>query len=273
MKRHGCLLLGALLLTVGPAWAADFRHDQHLAYVDDTPCSTCHKPDAKSIVPASAVCLDCHEQEFVKEARVPGPATHGPVWALNPGPAARGKTYDCSACHEQKHCLDCHKAGFADEMGSFGNQMVNVHRSDFHVTHPIASRTDPQRCSSCHEPKFCTDCHDRFTRADLSIQSHRRGFTDGTLGGAHASFTEQQCQGCHVSGSVIPSHTGWSTAHAREARKNLATCQACHPQGDTCLKCHSAVSGLRVNPHPKDWDDVKGRLKRASDGKTCRKCH
>ena len=46
-----------------------------------------------------------------------------------------------------------------DEMGELGNAMVNVHRSDFHVTHPIAARSDPQRCSSCHEPGFCQDCH------------------------------------------------------------------------------------------------------------------
>jgi hypothetical protein len=28
-----------------------------------------------------------------------------------------------------------------------------------------------------------------------------------------------------------------------------------------------------ANPHPRDWDDIKNRLKRASDAKTCRKCH
>ena len=40
-----------------------------------------------------------------------------------------------------------------------------------------------------------------------------------------------------------------------------------------CLTCHSARTGLLVNPHPKDWGDIKNRLKNASNGKTCRKCH
>jgi len=27
------------------------------------------------------------------------------------------------------------------------------------------------------------------------------------------------------------------------------------------------------NPHPKDWDKMKGTLQKASNGRTCRKCH
>jgi hypothetical protein len=150
--------------------------------------------------------------------------------------------------------------------------MINVHRSEFHVTHPIAARTDPQLCSSCHENKFCVDCHARFAPEDLAILSHRKGWSGMTnTDTQHDLFTSDMCQTCHPN-SVLPSHE-WSSVHAREARKNLVTCQACHPEGDICLTCHSARSGLRINPHPKDWDDMKDRLKDASDGRTCRKCH
>lgn len=272
MLRSFLILLTLSLLGATSALAAKFDHAAHNSYLDPLDCATCHLAGAQSIVPELKVCLDCHDDAFVKEVKLPGLKTHGPVWPLNHRAAAKGNNPDCSACHQQSDCLDCHKAGFADEMGAFGNQMVNVHRSDFNVTHPIAARTNPQLCSSCHENNFCLDCHKGFAPADLAIASHRRGFTDGTLGGNHALFNETQCQTCHASGSVIPSG-GWAPNHAREARKNLATCQACHPEGDVCLKCHSAVSGLRVNPHPKNWDDISGRLKRASDGKTCRKCH
>jgi len=272
MLRSLLILLTLSLLGATTALAARFDHAAHNTYLDPLDCATCHVAGAKSIVPELKVCLDCHDDVFVKEVKLPGLKTHGPVWPLNHRAAAKGNTPDCSACHQQSDCLACHKAGFADEMGAFGNQMVNVHRSDFNVTHPIAARTNPQLCSSCHERNFCLDCHKSFAPADLAIASHRRGFTDGTLGGNHALFNETQCQTCHASGSVIPTG-GWAPSHAREARKNLATCQACHPEGDVCLKCHSAVSGLKVNPHPKNWDDIQGRLKRASDGKTCRKCH
>jgi hypothetical protein len=274
MIRNLLAVTALTLLWCGTASAVEFNHAEHLTYLDQDSCATCHVEGAAEIVPAESVCLECHEQDFVAEVTLPGTKTHGPVWALNHRPFAKGNSYDCAACHQQADCLDCHKAGFADEQGDFSNNLINVHRGEFSVSHPIAARTDPQLCASCHEPEFCSECHARFAPADLAVDSHRRGWSDITVGVSqigHAQFDENSCQNCHP-GSVLPSHE-WSNRHAREARKNLATCQACHPQGDICLKCHSANSGLRVNPHPSGWDDIKDRLDRASNGKTCRRCH
>lgn len=271
MMRNILILSAFCLLLAAPARAVDFDHAAHQAMEGGPACADCHKEGADSIKPAAQVCLECHEQQFVDKVAFAGLKTHGPVWALNHRPAARAKVIDCGACHQQADCLDCHKAGFADEMGSFTNSLVNVHTSDFHVTHPIAARTDPRLCSTCHEAKFCSDCHNDFAPADLAMASHRRGWRDGTLDGAHAMFSPVQCQGCHTD-SVLPAHE-WSNQHAREARKNLVTCQACHPEGDVCMTCHSAVSGLKVNPHPDNWDKFSDRLKDASGGSTCRKCH
>lgn len=271
MIRILLLLNVGLLLAASTLWAADFKHDAHLSMAGDPACVSCHVEGSQEIIPDNKVCLECHDQAFVDSVKFPGLVSHSATWSLNHRDAAVTKSIDCSACHEQSYCLDCHKAGRADEMGKLGNTMTNVHRSEFTVSHPIAARTDPQLCNRCHESKFCVECHDDFNPADLALDSHRKGFTNGTLDGQHALFNDQQCQGCHPN-SVLPSHQ-WSNSHAREARKNLATCQACHPDGDICLKCHSAKSGLMVNPHPRDWDDIKGRLNRASDGKTCRKCH
>lgn len=271
MKRILYLLLTVALFGASPVLAATFNHAEHNEYIGDAACSTCHQEDDQTIVPDLEVCSQCHDQKFVDEVELPETQTHGPTWPMRHRPFAKGGTYDCSQCHQQDDCLECHKSGFADEQGDFSNNMINVHSSDFHVTHPVAARTDPQLCASCHESRFCSECHDRFAPADLRVESHRRGFTDGTLDGQHANYDETQCQGCHVD-SVLPSHD-WSSQHAREARKNLATCQTCHPEGDVCLQCHSARTGLMINPHPGDWDDIDGRLKRASDGKTCRKCH
>ena len=276
MKRSLILWTTVLVCSfVGPALAVQFNHDEHQTYMDEEPaCFNCHKPDAKVIVPAKEECLECHEEDFYAEVSFPGTKTHGPVWSLNHRVPAKSGSIDCSACHEQNFCLECHKAGFADEMGEIGNNMINVHRSEFHVSHPIAARTDPQLCSSCHENKFCVDCHVRFAPEDLAILSHRKGWSNITVGAsgpAHGLFDDSTCENCHTN-SVLPSHQ-WASSHAREARKNLATCQACHPEGDTCLTCHSARTGLRVNPHPKDWGDMKDRLRDASDNRTCRKCH
>lgn len=270
------LLACVLVMTLGavPAFAAEFDHAFHLNTLQGMPCSTCHVKDAESIVPdKKLVCSQCHDADFYEKASLPGLKTHGPTWALNHRQYAKGHVVDCSACHEQDFCLECHTdAGTADEFGKFGNNMVNVHRSDFRVTHPIAARTNPQLCASCHEKSFCVKCHEEFDRDDLAGVSHRRGWSDLKVAGTpHSSFTEDQCQTCHPN-SVLPAHE-WAEGHAREARKNLATCQACHPEGEVCLKCHSARTGLMVNPHPDDWNDMKGRIESASGGKTCRRCH
>lgn len=266
------LLLSAITLLIAlPAMAADFDHAVHLANPDTPSCGSCHQEEAESIKPEESVCLNCHEEDFLGQVAFPGLKTHGPTWSMNHRPMAKAKSIDCAACHEQEFCMDCHKAGFADEMGKLGNSMTNVHRSDFTVSHPIAARTDPQLCATCHERKFCVECHDQFAPADLAVLSHRRGFTDGTLGGAHLAFDDSQCEGCHIN-SVLPTHQ-WSNQHAREARKNLVTCQACHPEGNICLKCHSAISGLKINPHPDNWGRNKDRIDKASGGATCRRCH
>ena len=280
MKRSLVMICSILVcFFAAPVPAVEFNHAGHQGYIGQKPtCGSCHRQDDKHIVPAKEVCLKCHDEVFYTAVTFPGTATHGPTWALNHRASAKGSVIDCSACHEQEFCLDCHKAGFVDEGGEFNNNMVNVHRSEFHVTHPIAARTDPQLCSSCHEGGFCVDCHARFAPEDLAILSHRKGWSMVEVSNTpHEVFRNQLesnpgvCNPCHP-GSVLPVHE-WSSAHSREARKNLATCQACHPEGDVCLTCHSARTGLGINPHPKDWDDMKDRLRDASDNKTCRKCH
>lgn len=279
MIRLLFITLAILTCTGGPLLAAPFDHVRQTAQcAPDKPCTVCHQKGADSIVPERKVCLACHQDAAVIEAVLfPAPATHGPAWSLNHSAAARAKAIDCEACHEQADCLDCHAAGFADEMGSFSNAMVNVHRGSFSVSHPIAARTDPRLCTGCHEQRFCQDCHDRFAPEDRAIYSHRRGWGDHLSSSLENTHTElgiidsSVCEDCHP-GSVSGGHE-WNEKHGREARKNLATCQACHPEGDICLNCHSAVTGLRINPHPANWDSIKGRVEGASKGRTCRKCH
>ncbi len=261
-----------------------FAHADHLEYVEND-CAACHREGAESVFPDLENCLDCHEQEFIDDVVFPSLKTHGPVWALNHRPFAKMSDNNCATCHEQQDCLECHSnAGRADEFGELGNNMINVHRSDFQVTHPIAARTDPQLCSSCHETRFCADCHDAFRVGRASGPSHRRTFDLG-LNTDFAQITQihqsipagTSCDACHSAGTVALDFHDWSTGHAREARKDLASCQACHPSGDLCVKCHSAVGGAgtltRINPHGKGWGDRAGRLENASNGKTCKRCH
>ncbi len=280
MIRYFICVFAMICAWVPSVWAVSFDHGRHVAeFAKEKSCAICHRTDAMSIVPEKIVCMECHDdKEKIDAVSFVSPATHGPLWALNHQTEVRAKVIDCENCHEQADCLECHVAGFADEMGAFSNTMANIHNGDFTVSHPVAARTDPQKCSQCHEQRFCLDCHDRFAPEELALFSHRRGWsstTDLEVEEVHAKLgiiDRESCENCHPDSSVAHNDE-WGTGHAREARKNLVTCQACHPDGDMCLQCHSAVSGMRINPHPDNWDKIKGRLEKASSGRTCRRCH
>jgi len=218
-----------------------------------------------------AECAECHRDAGV----VPN---HGGGWNVDHRLAAVKSQANCTACHDQAFCQDCHFGGGIDPRLHVANRGADYkprsHRTDFREVHPIAAFDNPASCSRCHPASFCSECHARFRPEDLQFSSHRRGWSDRPAspgGPKHSSFPPDSCQTCHP-GSVLPSHE-WSGSHAREARRNLAACQACHPDGDPCLKCHSARSGLRVNPHPDNWGSIKDRLNRAAGQRTCVKCH
>lgn len=268
MRRTIPIMLALLFIAVSVVAMEGkiFDHKFHVGEVE-ADCGACHQSTDLDIGQAADRCGECHEEDFLKDSRIPARATHDSFWYRDHGPYAEDQENNCAVCHQDNFCFDCHKAGFADEQGK-----LNVHRSDFRVTHPILARADNRSCTVCHEASFCTDCHSDFAPEDLAFESHRRGFRDISAGLVlHDSFDETDCQTCHKD-SVLPTHD-WSDSHAREARRSLPTCQACHPNAEICLKCHSAREGLIVNPHPGDWDDMKDYLDGASDGKTCRRCH
>lgn len=240
------LITSSLLLVAATAFAATFNHGEHIQHAEND-CATCHISGVTTVAPSKDACLSCHGEDEVADAKIPKVGNNIYNDAKNDGM----------------------------QMPLKDQAMQNVHRGDFMISHPIDAKTNPQLCASCHsEQKFCNDCHDDFNRDELASPSHRRSWSDLALspsGVKHEQFAEYQCQTCHPD-SVLPTHK-WTRSHARDARKNLATCATCHPQGDVCLKCHSANSGLQVNPHPSDWNDFKDNLRDANNGKTCRKCH
>ena len=258
------VLMPALASAVEESYV--FNHQEHLEEYEED-CTTCHQEGALDIVPSTEICEECHEEEFIREVKIPARKTHDSFWYREHGIHGKKEDNICASCHDDQFCFDCHRAGFADEQG-----MLNIHRSDYRVTHPISAKADARSCTICHEPEFCVDCHEQFAPEDLAFVSHRRGFSGiPGFGTPHGGFTTDQCQVCHPN-SILPSHQ-WSGQHAREARRALQTCQSCHPKGDVCLKCHSAREGLIVNPHPDNWDDIGDILNGAGGGKTCRRCH
>lgn len=250
----GSLGLGAIALLSGTAPL--YAREDHRAYNGMRP----------------AECNECHEGSNVSP-------NHQAAWNAQHRLIAVKPDAPCADCHDQSWCQDCHHGGginadlrVSNDRGP--NSKPKSHRSSFLEIHPISAFDAPRSCERCHDASFCRDCHARFRPEDLMFQSHRRGWSDRPAvsgGPLHSTFPADSCQTCHP-GSVLPAHQ-WSGAHAQEARRNLPTCQACHADGEICLKCHSARTGLRVNPHPDNWGDIKDKLNRAAGKRTCVKCH
>lgn len=187
-------------------------------------------------------CSSCHKSEGVAP-------NHDSDWVRGHRLVAGKANSKCKECHQQSWCLDCHQGGGSGDnltVDNFGRDYKpKSHRSDFIGLHPLKAKDSPQQCYRCHDQKsFCNSCHSRFPMGSLRIKSHLM------LGpnGQQYSFAIGE--------------------HSTEARRNLQSCAACHPEGDVCIQCHS--SG-KVRPHPRNWKS--GNLKDRSDGKVCLKCH
>ncbi|HAM34125.1 MAG: hypothetical protein A2Z26_00955 [Deltaproteobacteria bacterium RBG_16_66_15] len=188
-------------------------------------------------------CTECHQGSDV----VPN---HGAFWMKEHRLPAQKATSNCADCHQQSWCLDCHVGGGIEpdlkkSLSRRGEYMPKTHRSDFVSIHSVKAADNPQNCYRCHESSFCSDCHGRTRqKGNMNIRSHRKA-------GSSQLYD-------------------WNSDHAAEARRNLQSCESCHPDADVCVVCHR--SGL-TNPHPRNWRDISKRYKDESGGRTCRKCH
>ena len=202
------------------------------------------KESHKEYAPMKIVeCNDCHKGEGVSP-------THDADWMRSHRVSASRAGSNCSQCHTQTYCLDCHYGGGIGvdlRTQNFGRDYTpKSHRSDFINIHPIKALDNPQNCYRCHDQQFCNQCHSRFPRSSFRIKSHlRSGDTQSYI---------------------------WNSEHASESRRNLQLCQSCHPDGDVCIRCHGSRSrgGSGINPHPKNF---KGRNILDRSDRACSRCH
>ena len=189
-------------------------------------------------------CKDCHSGSGVM-------SNHGAFFVKEHRLLAQKAGNNCADCHLQSFCIDCHKGGGIEpdltrSLSRSGEYMPRTHRSDFISIHSIKAADSPQSCNRCHETRFCSDCHGKTReKGSMKIKSHRKA-------GANSQIYN------------------WNSDHSAEARRNLQSCETCHPDADVCVKCHS--SG-KQNPHPRNWRSIKSRYRDISNGRTCRKCH
>ena len=188
-------------------------------------------------------CNSCHKAEGVAP-------NHDADWTRSHRIVASKAGNNCAQCHTQSFCLDCHQGGGINadlSVSNFGRDNIpKSHRSDFVTIHPIKALDNQQTCYRCHDQKYCTACHDRFPKGKLRIKSH---LMLGPNGQRYAPALGE---------------------HALEARRNLQSCQSCHPEGDVCIQCHSAG---KTNPHPRNWKSISGNFKDKAGSRVCTKCH
>jgi len=252
MIKKIILIITVLFILSSPVWAQT-RHTDYATGMEIKYCNECHV--SNNVEP-----------------------THGSFWVNEHRLYKEKLPSNCNDCHQQSFCLDCHYGGGIDRdltvSQSGADYMPRSHVTDWKEIHPIKAYDDPRSCYRCHDAvAFCAECHAKFNPNDLRFASHRMGFDDIQVkngGPQHSVFNASQCKTCHPN-SVLPTDQ-WSSNHANEAKKNLTTCQSCHPDGDVCMKCHSATTGLRVNPHPANWAKIAASRSSASN-RTCLICH
>jgi hypothetical protein len=127
----------------------------------------------------------------------------------------------------------------------------------------LKAQGNQQQCYRCHDAvSFCNSCHSRFPKGNMQIKSHMmsgpKGFGGNLMTGASSTMN-------------------WALGeHPTEARRNLQSCQTCHPEGDVCIQCHSTgrqknSNGTFKSPHPSSFKS--GNIKNRTNAKMCLKCH
>jgi hypothetical protein len=146
--------------------------------------------------------------------------------------AAAGEL-QCSGCHTQRFCTDCH-----------GGERVSrrYHPTNFLYTHAPQAYGRETDCTSCHSTEaFCRSCHRQL---GLAAKTNARSTV----------FHNAQPL--------------WLLQHGRAARQDLNSCATCHQQ-TYCMQCHSDL-GSRINPHGPGFDAAKMQSKNPG---LCLMCH
>lgn len=140
---------------------------------------------------------------------------HDPGYRNAHGTQAATGVLNCSGCHAQQFCGDCHT----------GEGRRGFHPANFAVRHATDAYGREADCASCHNTEtFCRSCHQQAGLA--------------SAGRLDVAF--------HTAQSL------WLLQHGRAARQGLQNCASCHAQRD-CLTCHS-TTGWGVSPHGPNFD-------------------
>ena len=172
-----------------------------------------------------ADCQQCHRGEGVAE-------NHGPGFRKEHRLLALKAETNCNQCHEQSSCDECHRQGNVETIhkGLSRRGEPMPHETTYLAVHAIDARSNPRTCERCHQSEtFCSDCHTQ----SLKQSQQRNG--PGMDIRPHAPV---------YAAPGVPD-PAWVQFHASDARRNLQTCQGCHPNKTDCsnFQCHPGLGG------------------------------
>ena len=309
MAGSAIVLVGALGAAALGAQEG-FPHEKHSVFFSDCgACHGGVTSGIEAeLFPESSICAPCHDGTTAPEIgwQNPGPRAsslrfeHTPhafecAFCHQPGGAEDLATLSIP---EPETCIGCHLPGTqhqqAEECGFCHARVVDFrltgpgsappfHGESFKFSHGAAASAGQPDCTSCHAENTCTQCHDGLDSRDFHpvnfLASHGPEAFGRTSDCSSCHNSEAFCRDCHLGlgmqgegGLVAPFHDGqslWILSHPQAARQDLESCVACHQQTD-CLRCHSASSGLRVNPHGPDFEASSMSDRNQA---MCRLCH
>lgn len=253
-------------------------------------CLSCHAPQADGHLSAEGMCQTCHVpvvESGLSSSDVTGfptPASHrSDGFGTTHGAMAITSAADCAVCHDRSSCFTCHAGAthlpeaildipLPQETGPRGVQLPEgrtppFHEGDFKVNHAAAASAGLPECSSCHSESTCNSCHEGQNSPGFHplnfLASHGPEAYGRVSDCSSCHNPEAFCRSCHIGlgldaaggigGAYHDDQTLWILSHAPAARQDLESCVACHQQTD-CLRCHSAQTGLGVNPHGPDFN-------------------
>ena len=127
------------------------------------------------------------------------------MWSKNHGKFKEAGSSNCTTCHTQNYCIDCHKGE---------NLFGESHPPEFILTHSMSFLARESDCQACHKDRdFCVECH---TEVNYVVPA------------THGLFNWKPW----ISGSL----------HIIEGKLNSDYCGVCHIEADpSCTGCHLSL--------------------------------
>lgn len=266
-----------------------FNHSFHIEQ-KDMECTDCHKGleevelATEENLPSMEQCLECHNDITApKQCRgchtaeaVLIPDTHTSDWTITHKHTARYTKAQCSSCHEDNYCEDCHSGTRLLETGSSDKDYINpnspssegeknmtvtrIHDINYRYSHGIDASSKKSNCILCHqETQFCVRCHQEDEKITYLKPSWHSGANWGALVEAVGSGGGK---------------------HAELAKRDIERCASCHDsQGEdpVCLMCHRDFIPGRGNDLKTHSPGMFSGMDRGSwhinEGSICYNCH